>query len=147
MKNTNPRQAGQVIVIVGPTASGKSALAIKVAKKFDGEIVSADSRQIYRGMDIGTAKPCQISKVKSQKANLQLKNKNEQSIIINGIPHYMIDIKNPNEDYSVAEYKRDAIKAINKIIAKGKMPILVGGTGLYISAIVDNLEIDRKSVV
>ena len=117
MTNKKPR----IIVIVGPTASGKSALAIKIAKKFNGEIVSADSRQIYREMDIGTAKP-------SEKE-------------MTAVPHYLIDIKNPNENYTVAEYKSDAIKAINKIIKKKKLPILVGGTGLYIKAIVDNLNI------
>ena len=111
----------KLIVVVGPTASGKSALAIKIAKKFNGEIVSADSRQIYRGMNIGTAKPT------------------KKEII--AIPHHLIDIKNPNENYTVAEYKRDAIKTINKILKKKKLPILVGGTGLYIKAILDNLNI------
>lgn len=111
----------KIVVIIGPTASGKSALAIEIAKKFNGEIVSADSRQIYRGMDIGTAKPA----------------KKEMA----GIPHHLIDIKNPNEDYSAGEYKKDAIEAINKIIKRDKLPILVGGTGLYISAVVSNLEI------
>lgn len=111
----------KIIVIVGPTASGKSALAIKIAKKFNGEIVSADSRQVYRGMDIGTAKP-----TKKELA---------------AIPHHLLDIKNPDENYTVAEYKRDAIKAINKIIKKKKVPILVGGTGLYIKALTNNLNI------
>ncbi len=111
----------KIIVIVGPTASGKSDLAIKIARKFNGEIVSADSRQIYRDMNIGTAKP-----TKKELAT---------------IPHYLIDIKNPNQNYTVAEYKRDAIKAINKIIKKKKLPILTGGTGLYIKALIDNLNI------
>lgn len=111
----------KIIVIVGPTASGKSALAIKIAKKIDGEIISADSRQIYRGMDIGTAK--------SSKKELT------------DIPHHLIDIKNPDENYTVAEYKKDAIKAINKILKNKKIPILVGGTGLYIKAVIDNLNI------
>jgi len=111
----------KIIVIIGPTASGKSALAIKIAKKFNGEIVSADSRQIYRGMNIGTAKPTKKE--------------------LKSVPHYLINIKSPNQDYSVAEYKRDAVSAINKIIKSNKIPILVGGTGLYVSAIVNNLEI------
>ena len=85
----------KIIVIVGPTASGKSVLAIQLAKKFNGEIISADSRQIYRGMDIGTAKP-----TKEEMAT---------------IPHHLIDIKNPDENYTVAEYKKDALKAIKKI--------------------------------
>lgn len=113
----------KLIVIIGPTASGKSALAIKIAKQFNGEIISADSRQVYCGMDIGTAKPTQ----------------KEMTIV----PHHLIDIKNPNENYTVAEYKKDAIKTIKKIITKGHLPILVGGTGLYVKAIIDNLEIPR----
>ncbi len=111
----------KLIVIIGQTASGKSALAVSIAKKFNGEIVSADSRQIYRGMDIGTAKPAKED--------------------MTDIPHHLINIKNPNEDYSAGEYKKDAIMAINKIIKKGKLPILIGGTGLYISAVVNNWEI------
>jgi tRNA dimethylallyltransferase len=111
----------KLIVILGPTGSGKSSLAVKIARKYNGEVVSADSRQTYRGMDITTGKI-----TKKQMA---------------GIPHHLIDIKNPNEDYSVGQYKKDAIKAINEITKKGKLPILVGGTGLYISAIVNNLEI------
>lgn len=111
----------KIIVIVGPTASGKSALAIKIAKKFNGEIISADSRQIYRGMGIGTGKV-----TKKEMAT---------------ISHHLIDIKNPDENYTVAEYKRDAIQAIRKILRKKKLPILVGGTGLYIKSVVDNLNI------
>jgi len=115
-KNGKPK----IIVIVGPTASGKSALAVEIAQKFNGEIVSADSRQIYRGMDIGTAKP----------------SKKEMT----AVRHHLIDIKDPNQDYSVGQYKKDAIKAINRIIKSGKLPILIGGTGLYIDAVVKNLE-------
>jgi len=113
----------KLIVILGPTASGKSEMAIKLAKKNNGEIVSADSRQIYRGLDIGTAKPAQ----------------KEREII----KHYLIDIKKPNQLYTVWEYKRNAIEAINQIIKNGKVPFLVGGTGLYVKAIVDNLEIPK----
>jgi len=111
----------KIIVILGPTASGKSGLAVKLAKKFGGEVISADSRQVYKGMDIGTAKPA--------------KTETEQ------IRHYLIDIKNPNQNYTVAQYKKDAIIAIKKVLAKNKLPILCGGTGLYIKAVVDNLEI------
>jgi tRNA dimethylallyltransferase len=117
----------RVVVIVGPTASGKTALAIALAKKYSGEIVSADSRQIYRGMDIGTAKPMLTAK--------------NQSLVANNIPHHLVDIKNPNEDYSVTDYKRNAILAINNILKRGKLPILVGGTGLYVKAVIDNLTI------
>jgi len=102
----------KIVAIVGPTASGKTALGIALAKKFDGEIVSADSRQIYRGMDIGTAKPT----IAERRA----------------IPHHLIDIKNPDEEYTVADYKTDAIAALDDIITRGKLPIIVGGTGLYI---------------
>lgn len=111
---------GKILVIVGPTASGKSALAVEIAQRFNGEIVSADSRQIYRGMNIGTAKP----------------GKGEMA----AIRHHLIDIKNPDQDYSAGQYKKDAIGAINKIIKSGKIPILVGGTGLYADAVVKNLE-------
>ena len=110
----------KVIVICGPTASGKTALSIDLAKHINGEIVSADSMQIYKYMDIGTAKPT--------KEEMQ------------GIKHYMIDIIYPNQRYSVANYQKDAIKAIDEIIAKGKRPIVVGGTGLYIDSLIYGIE-------
>ena len=113
----------RVLIIVGPTASGKTALALDLAKKFNGEIVSADSRQIYKGMDIGTAK--------APKSELD------------GVKHYVVDIKKPNQDYSVVQFKKDAIKAINKILKSGRLPIIVGGTGLYVSAVVDNLDFPK----
>lgn len=113
----------KLIVILGPTASGKSEIAIKLAKKFNGEIVSADSRQIYRGLDIGTAKPT--------KKMMEI------------VKHHLINIKKPNQIYTVWQYKKEAIEKINKIIKKGKVPFLVGGTGLYIKAVVDNLEIPQ----
>lgn len=113
----------KLIVILGPTASGKSELAVKLAKKFNGEIISADSRQIYRGLDIGTAKP-----TKKEVATVK---------------HYLIDIKKPNQIYTVWQYKKDAIEAINQVVKKEKIPFLVGGTGLYIKAVVDNLEVPK----
>lgn len=119
MINNKPK----IIVIVGPTASGKTSLSIKLAKKFNGEIVSADSRQIYRGMNIGTAK----ATIKEQKI----------------VKHYLIDIKNPNQNYTVANFKKDAIKAIKTILNNKKLPFLVGGTGLYVQAIIDNLDIPK----
>ncbi len=119
-KNNLAHDLQKVLVIVGPTASGKSALALGAAKKLNGEIVSADSRQVYRGMDIGTAKPDRKT--------------------LKSIKHYLTDIKNPDQDYAVGQYKKDALIAINKIIKAGKLPIVVGGTGLYVSAIVENLE-------
>ena len=113
----------KVLVIVGPTTSGKTSLGVKFAKKFNGEIVSADSRQIYRGLDIGTAKPT-LKELRT-------------------IPHHLIDIKNPNQLYTAAQYKRDCLKAIRQILKKNKLPIIVGGTGLYIKTIVDNLTIPK----
>ncbi|OGM90506.1 tRNA (adenosine(37)-N6)-dimethylallyltransferase MiaA [Candidatus Wolfebacteria bacterium RIFCSPLOWO2_01_FULL_38_11] len=118
-------QKPKIIVIVGPTTSGKSHLAVKISRKFKGEIISADSRQVYKGMDIGTAKPT--------KAEIQ------------SIPHHLIDIKNPNQNYTLAEYKKDCLKKIKKILQRNNLPIIVGGTGLYIKAVVDNLDIPPAS--
>jgi tRNA dimethylallyltransferase len=111
----------KLITIVGPTASGKSGLTVKLAKKFNGEIISADSRQVYKGMDIGTAKPT--------KKEMQ------------GIPHYLLDVASPKRKFTVAQYRKLALKAINKIQKKNKTPFLVGGTGFYIQAVVDGLVI------
>ncbi len=111
----------KIIAVVGPTASGKTALGVAVARAFGGEIVSADSRQVYRGMDICTAKPTAA----------------EQG----GVPYHLLNTKDPSENYTVAEYKRDAIAVINNIITRGKVPFLVGGTGLYIRAVLENLDI------
>ena len=110
----------KVIAICGPTASGKTALSIELAKKINGEIVSCDSMQIYRYMNIGTAKP--------------------DAQEMQGIRHYLLDIVEPNERYSVADYKRDAKKAIKEIIEKGKVPIIVGGTGLYLDSLIYEIE-------
>ena len=105
----------RVIYIVGPTASGKTALAISLAKKYNGEIICADSRTIYKGLDIGTAKPSLIEQ--------------------DGIKHYGLDLVAPNEVFSAAEFARKAKGWIEGIRAKGKLPIIVGGTGLYIDAL------------
>ena len=110
----------KVIVICGPTASGKTALSIELAKKINGEIVSADSMQIYKDMDIGTAKPS-IEEMQY-------------------IKHYLLDFVSPDERYSVAQYKKDAKNAIKEIIAKGKTPIIVGGTGLYVDSLIYEIE-------
>lgn len=110
----------KVIVIVGPTASGKSECAIELAKRIDGEIVSADSMQIYKEMDIGTAKVTDEE--------------------MSGVKHYMINIVNPSEDFNVAMYKKMAEEALEEIVSKGKMPIIVGGTGLYINTLVNGIE-------
>jgi tRNA dimethylallyltransferase len=109
----------KIIVILGPTASGKSDLAVDIALQYDGEVVSADSRQVYAGLDIGTGKITPPE--------------------MRGIPHYLLNVADPREQYSVAHYKRDAEKAIDDIFSRGKLPILCGGTGLYIQAIVNNI--------
>lgn len=136
----------KILVIVGPTASGKTALSIKLARKLGGEIVSADSRQIYRGMDIGTAKPpfSPASTRSGAKTSVpRSDSRRGTTYAVEGIPHHLIDIKNPDEDYTVAEYKRDAIKAIRGILRRGKLPILAGGTGLYVNAVIYNLDIPQ----
>lgn len=109
----------KIIVILGPTASGKSKLGVKIAKKINSEIVSADSRQVYKGLNIGNGK---ITK----KAMM-------------GIPHHCMNISSPEKIYTVADFKKCANEAIEKIFAKNKTPIIVGGTGLYIQAIVDDI--------
>lgn len=108
----------KVIAIIGPTAVGKTKMSIELAKALDGEIISGDSMQIYRGMDIGTAK---VTPDEMQ-----------------GIPHHLIDIKEPTEDFSVAEFQSLAISLINDISNRGKVPIIAGGTGLYIQAVLYN---------
>ncbi len=105
----------KVIVVVGPTASGKTAVAVELAKALDGEIVSADSMQIYRHMDVGTAKPT----------------KEEMA----GIPHHLMDFVQPDEEYSASMFQQDAFCVIEDILSRGKQPIVAGGTGLYINAI------------
>ena len=116
----------EVYVIGGPTASGKSKLAVELAKKINGEIISADSMQIYKEMNIGTAK---ITKEEMQ-----------------GIKHYLIDIVSPNERYSVSNFKNDAELAIEEILKKGKTPIIVGGTGLYIDSLIYGIEFQDEEI-
>ncbi|MDR0979101.1 MAG: tRNA (adenosine(37)-N6)-dimethylallyltransferase MiaA [Lachnospiraceae bacterium] len=116
----------EIIVIVGPTASGKTSLSIKLAKQKNGEIISADSMQIYKYMDIGTAK---VTKDEMQ-----------------GIPHYMIDIVSPNERFSVSDYVKQATECIEKILAKGKTPIVVGGTGLYIDSLIYGIKFSELKI-
>ena len=110
----------KIIVICGPTASGKTSLGIELAKQIDGEVISCDSMQIYKDLKIGTAKP----------------DENEMQ----GIKHYMIDFVPPNKRYSVAEFKKDAENSIKQVLEKGKHPILVGGTGLYINSLIYGIE-------
>ena len=106
----------KLVVITGPTASGKTALGVALAQRLGGEVVSADSMQIYRGMDIGTAKPTPEE--------------------MQGVPHHMIDIADPAENYSVSRYAAQAAACVDDILARGKLPIVVGGTGLYIDSLI-----------
>ena len=119
----------KVMVICGPTASGKTKLGIEVANKINGEIISCDSMQIYKDMNIGTAKPTKLEMSQAK--------------------HYLVDFVSPTERYSVAEYKKDAEKVIEKILEEGKTPIIVGGTGLYLNSLIygivyPNIETDLK---
>ncbi len=123
-----------LLVIVGPTASGKTQLGIDIAKRFNGEVISVDSRQVYRGMDIGTAKPNAKCKMQNAKFPLPI-------WVVDGIPHWGIDLVEPDEEYSVADFKKYADQKIIEISKRGKLPILVGGTGLWVRAVVDNLNL------
>jgi len=129
----------KILVILGPTATGKSNLAVKIAKEFNGEIISADSRQVYKGLDIGTGK---ITKKEMR-----------------GIPHHLLDIMNPKQNFTIVKFQKLAEEKIDKILEKEKLPIIVGGTGFYIESIVDGLvlpnvppdkklrkELEKKSV-
>ena len=120
MKNLKSK----ILVILGPTSSGKTKLAVQLACKFNGEIVSADSRQVYKGMDVGTGKDLKEYKVKGKK-----------------IPYHLIDIVSPNTKFDLAKYQKLAFKAIDDILKRRKLPILTGGTGLYLQAVVDNYDL------
>lgn len=105
----------KILVIVGPTASGKTRMAVELAQRHNGEVISADSMQIYRTMNIGTAKPTKEE--------------------MGGIPHHMIDVADPEEDFSVARYVEMAARCVDNVLARGKLPIVAGGTGLYIDSL------------
>ncbi len=105
----------KILVIVGPTASGKTRMAVELAQRHNGEVISADSMQIYRTMDIGTAKPTKEE--------------------MGGIPHHMIDVADPEEDFSVARYVEMAARCVDDVLERGKLPIVAGGTGLYIDSL------------
>ena len=121
--SAHPRPLGQrrIIVIVGPTSSGKSDLAVALARRHNGEVISADSRQVYRGLDIGSGK------VSGRE--------------MGGIPHHILDVASPQRTYSVVRYERDAKKAIAGIFRRNRVPIICGGTGFYIQALVDGIRI------
>lgn len=115
-----------VVAIIGPTASGKTALSIRLAKEIDGEIINGDSMQIYRHMDIGTAKITEVE--------------------MEGIPHHLLDIKEPTEGFSVAEYQRLVRGKIEEIQSRGKMPIIVGGTGLYVQSVLYDFQFAKQEI-
>ena len=115
----------KLLVLCGPTASGKTALGVALAQATGGEVVSADSMQIYRRMDIGTAKPTREE--------------------MGGVPHHMLDVADPAEDYSVARYVRDADACVRDILVRGRLPIVVGGTGLYIDNLIAGRDFARTS--
>ncbi|WP_319995785.1 tRNA (adenosine(37)-N6)-dimethylallyltransferase MiaA [Trichococcus shcherbakoviae] len=120
MSETTKRKLSKIMVIVGPTAVGKTALSIRLAKKYNGEIINGDSMQVYKGLDIGTAK------VTEEEAE--------------GIPHHLLDIVPIEQDYTASDFKRDARLAIEAIIARGKLPIVVGGSGLYIEGLLFDMQ-------
>ena len=111
----------KIIIILGPTASGKSDFAVKLAKKFNGELISADSRQIYQELNIGSNK---ITETEKQ-----------------GIKHYLLDVVKPDQDFSLYDWQQNAFQSIEKILKKNKQPIIVGGTGLYLSSILQNYQL------
>jgi len=113
----------KVVVILGPTSSGKSSLAVRLAKEFNGEIISADSRQVYKDLNLGTGK---ITKKE-----------------MGGVPHYLLSVANPKKRFTVVEYQKLATKAINTIVQKKKLPVIVGGTGFYIDSIIWNTNFPR----
>jgi tRNA dimethylallyltransferase len=127
LNHINQPKKDEIIVITGATASGKTVLAIKLALKWGCEVISADSRQVYRGLDIGSAKV----------------NKKEMS----GVPHHLIDILDPGQKYSVAQFQTQALSLIKDIQSRGKVPIIAGGTGLYVESVVEGYSFgeDQKS--
>ena len=116
--------AGKLIVIMGTNASGKSGLGVELALQYGGEVVSADSRQVFRGLDLGSGK------ITSEETK--------------GVPHHLIDVCDPGDFFSMADFQRLAYEAIDGILARGKLPFLVGGTGLYVDAVIDGYELSDK---
>jgi tRNA dimethylallyltransferase len=142
-----------ILVVVGPTSSGKSELAVKLAKKFNGEIISCDSRQIYQSMNLGTGKvtghwqavpvashpeQSEGSKASHPQRREQPKRKFKKVYFYQSIPHHLIDVQNPKKQYSVVQFQKSAQKLIEEITRRQKLPILCGGTGQYIDAVIFN---------
>ena len=116
----------KAIVVVGPTASGKTALGINICKQFNGEVISADSMQIYKGLQISTAKP--------------------DAAEMDGVKHHLIDFVDTTEKYSVTSYCKDAARAFDEIVARGKLPVIVGGTGLYINGLINEYNLTQSDL-
>ncbi|MCK4745265.1 tRNA (adenosine(37)-N6)-dimethylallyltransferase MiaA [Candidatus Parcubacteria bacterium] len=129
----NIKNRKKIVSILGPTAAGKTKLAVKLAYQFNGEIVSADSRQVYKGMDVGTGKDLQ---------NYQISRESKKLKTIK-IPYHLIDIVSPKTEFNLAKYQKLAYKAINDILSKGKVPFLAGGSGLYLQAVVDGYNLSE----
>lgn len=133
----------KVIAIVGCTASGKTALGIEIAKLVDGEVISVDSRMVYKGMDVGTAKP----EGEWKTGEIEIGGRIDQmfgarkQFFVEDVPHWGIDLVEPDQEYSVAQFKDYAEKKIAEIVKRKHVPILVGGTGLWLSAVIDNLDL------
>lgn len=121
----------KIVAVLGPTASGKTNLGVFLAKNLNGEIINFDSRQIYKKMKIGTAKPDGVWE----------KGEFGECYIVNGVPHHLMDIVGPDKEYTVADFKRSAVRIIDDILKRKKLPILVGGTGLYFWTVIENLDI------
>ncbi len=134
-KTMNINKKNKVIVILGSTASGKTGLGVKLAREFNGEIINADSRQVYKKMDIGTGKDLDEYTIKETQKNGKAKTIN--------IPYHLIDIVHPNTNFNLSKYQKLAYKKIKEVIKKGKIPILVGGSGLYIQAVVENFNLSQ----
>lgn len=128
----------EIIVIYGPTACGKSAVAIKLAKKFNGEVISADSRQIFRGLDVGAGK---VSRDEPNFISKFFHKPTEGAFFSEGVRHHLIDVAEPMEDYNVSHFKKDAEKIIEEISNRGKIPIICGGTNFWIDSIVHDSQI------
>lgn len=123
----------RIVCVVGATSSGKTALSLRLAREIHGEIINADSRQIYKDIGIGTGKP------EGKRGTSQ----GRRAFLVEGIPHYLMDVLDPRQSFTVVEWRDKALRAMKSIVKRGKIPILVGGTGLYIASLVDNFAFPR----